>query len=218
MAYVDRLLVSVQKQQESILDVGHNEQGFLAALLEPLRAQYVQLPRLPPAMGAISPRVSTLVAFLRQAFGDGMACMVFVQRRSTAYALCDLLGQTESLSRYGCFTFVGSASRLYRSLADLAEHRPRNQAFADFRAGTQNICIATQVLEEGIDVQACNLVVCFDLPPTIKSFIQRRGRARRPDAKYVMMHPEGVPVAKHQKWAELEEEMKRLHSDQDRVR
>ncbi|MQL91412.1 hypothetical protein Taro_024008 [Colocasia esculenta] len=50
-----------------------------------------------------------------------------------------------------------------------------------------NIIVATQILEEGLDVQSCNLVVRFDPSPTVCSFIQSRGRARMKGSDYLLL-------------------------------
>jgi hypothetical protein len=47
--------------------------------------------------------------------------------------------------------------------------------------------VATQVLEEGVDVPSCHLVIRFDLPATARGFIQSRGRARMPNSDYVLL-------------------------------
>lgn len=50
-----------------------------------------------------------------------------------------------------------------------------------------NIIVATSILEEGLDVQLCNLVIRFDPSATVCSFIQSRGRARMKNSDYVLM-------------------------------
>jgi len=50
-----------------------------------------------------------------------------------------------------------------------------------------NIIVATSILEEGLDVQSCNLVIRFDPSPTVCSFIQSRGRARMKNSDYILM-------------------------------
>lgn len=50
-----------------------------------------------------------------------------------------------------------------------------------------NIIIATSILEEGLDVQSCNLVIRFDPSATVCSFIQSRGRARMQNSDYLLM-------------------------------
>lgn len=50
-----------------------------------------------------------------------------------------------------------------------------------------NLLVATNVAEEGLDIQTCCLVVRFDLPQTVSSFIQSRGRARMLTSEYVFL-------------------------------
>lgn len=50
-----------------------------------------------------------------------------------------------------------------------------------------NIIIATSILEEGLDVQSCNLVIRFDPSATVCSFIQSRGRARMKSSDFLIM-------------------------------
>lgn len=50
-----------------------------------------------------------------------------------------------------------------------------------------NLLVATNVAEEGLDIQTCCLVVRFDLPETVASFIQSRGRARMTTSEYVFL-------------------------------
>jgi hypothetical protein len=50
-----------------------------------------------------------------------------------------------------------------------------------------NLLVATKVGEEGLDIQTCCLVIRFDLPETVSSFIQSRGRARMPQSEYAFL-------------------------------
>ena len=50
-----------------------------------------------------------------------------------------------------------------------------------------NIIVATSILEEGLDVQTCNLVIRFDPSATVCSFIQSRGRARMQNSDFLLM-------------------------------
>lgn len=50
-----------------------------------------------------------------------------------------------------------------------------------------NLLVATKVGEEGLDIQTCCLVIRFDLPESVSSFIQSRGRARMPKSEYIFL-------------------------------
>jgi ERCC4-related helicase len=67
------------------------------------------------------------------------------------------------------------------------------------------------VLEEAVDVPACNLVVCFDEPANLKSFVQRRGRARTMQSRLILM--QNKESNRLEEFHRLELEMKRLYAD-----
>lgn len=50
-----------------------------------------------------------------------------------------------------------------------------------------NLLFATDVVEEGIHVPNCSSVIRFDLPKTVRSYVQSRGRARQNDSQYTIM-------------------------------
>ncbi|KAH7447488.1 hypothetical protein KP509_01G108700 [Ceratopteris richardii] len=57
----------------------------------------------------------------------------------------------------------------------------------EFRSGSVDILIATNVAEEGVDIQDCCLVIRFDIPKNLRSFIQSRGRARIQHSAYIVL-------------------------------
>ena len=50
-----------------------------------------------------------------------------------------------------------------------------------------NVLIATNVVEEGLDVSTCNQVICLNELLTVKAFIQMKGRARQENSKFVFV-------------------------------
>lgn len=102
-------------------------------------------------------------------------------------------------------------------MSELLDLKAQHEALADFKAKVKNLIVATDVLEEGIDVTACNLVVCFDAPSNLKSFLQRRGRARQEQSTFAILLEEDVEnVNKIPSWQRLEEEMIHLYQDETR--
>ena len=82
----------------------------------------------------------------------------------------------------------------------------------NLRNRIKNLIIATSVCEEGIDIATYNVVIYFEPPPNLKSFIQRRGRARSTKSKYVIMFPKGQEKTLLE-WYKLEAEMKEKYMD-----
>ncbi|EKV06651.1 ATP-dependent DNA helicase recQ [Penicillium digitatum PHI26] len=86
----------------------------------------------------------------------------------------------------------------------------------EFRAGRKNLIVATDVLEEGIDISACSLVVCYNKPANLKSFVQRRGRARHRESTYAVMISDEDELLSLHKWQELEKAMIKAYQDDER--
>tara|TARA_B100001142_G_scaffold321552_1_gene368387 strand:+ start:29 stop:1222 length:1194 start_codon:yes stop_codon:yes gene_type:complete len=61
---------------------------------------------------------------------------------------------------------------------DLSQEE-RNKIMAEFRNGTSRILISTDLLSRGIDVQQVSLVINYDIPNNIESYIHRIGRSGR---------------------------------------
>ncbi|OCK75355.1 hypothetical protein K432DRAFT_337600 [Lepidopterella palustris CBS 459.81] len=171
----------------------------------------------PGPMESVSAKVQSLIDTLVAEAGPEFTGLIFVEQRATVVALAQLLSahsQTRNLFNIG--TFVGTSISLKRkvNIADLAEPRNQKQTLEDFRVGKKNLIIATSVLEEGIDVSSCDIVICFEPPKNLKSFIQRRGRARKEQSKYIILVPDhGSRLASPDSWHDLEEEMKRAYMD-----
>jgi ATP-dependent RNA helicase RhlE len=58
----------------------------------------------------------------------------------------------------------------------------RQQALGDFKNGTGNVLIATDIAARGIDVEELSLVVNYDLPNIPETYIHRIGRTGRANA------------------------------------
>ncbi|PIA63179.1 hypothetical protein AQUCO_00200892v1 [Aquilegia coerulea] len=133
--------------------------------------------------GLLTARVNCLVQSLMEyREKKDLRCIVFVERVITAIALQSFLSEVLISFGWTVTYMAGSHSGLHS--------QRRNEQFNiidSFRKGIVNIIVATQILEEGLDVQHCNLVIRFDPSKTVCSFIQSRGRARMEGSDYILI-------------------------------
>ncbi|XP_058180782.1 dicer-like protein 4 [Rhododendron vialii] len=115
-----------------------------------------------------------------------MKCIIFVSRIVIARSLAYILQTLDILSSWKCGFLVGVHSGL-KSMS----RKNMNIILEKFRSGELNLLVATKVGEEGLDIQTCCLVIRFDLPETVASFIQSRGRARMPQSQYAFLVDRG---------------------------
>ncbi|KAK3683654.1 hypothetical protein B0T22DRAFT_255922 [Podospora appendiculata] len=166
----------------------------------------------------LSAKTQKLLEILGSHTGDTMG-IVFVKERATVAVLSHILSvhpSTRGRYRVGSMVGTSKAPGSRKVFLDLSR---KEDLFSleNFRKGKTNLLVATSVLEEGIDVPACNLVICFDEPSNLKSFIQRRGRARTMVSKLYLL-VEDLSNASLTGWQKLEQDMKLKYEDDQRER
>ncbi|KAB2572547.1 Dicer-like protein 2 [Lasiodiplodia theobromae] len=172
---------------------------------------------------SLSPKMNTLVDLLLSEWNADFTGIIFVEQRATVAAMDHVLSNHPRLrDLFSVGTFVGTSMTVHRKshlgIGDLVEIKHQQQTLEEFRAGKKNLIVATAVLEEGIDVSNCHIVICFEPPKNLKSFIQRRGRARKKDSKFVIMFPDDSTFVKSpEMWLDLEEQMKEAYLNDQRV-
>ncbi|XP_039686333.1 endoribonuclease Dicer homolog 2 isoform X2 [Medicago truncatula] len=144
-------------------------------------------------MGLLTSKVCCLIECLLEYRGlTEMRCIVFVERVIAAIVLEVLLNAL--LPKYNSWRakfIAGTGSKLQNQTRKI-----QNEIVEEFRKGLVNIIVATSILEEGLDVQSCNLVIRFDPSPTVCSFVQSRGRARMRNSDYILMVKSGDAVTR----------------------
>jgi len=120
------------------------------------------------------PKVTELIRSVRTGLSRGARrIMVFTNYRATAARLVAVLNKVDGVS---AVRLVGQASRERdRGLTQ----KKQTMVLDDFRAGTYNVLVATQIGEEGLDIVECDQVVFYDTVPSAVRYIQRRGRTGR---------------------------------------
>ncbi|KAL4945766.1 hypothetical protein BDV06DRAFT_219010 [Aspergillus oleicola] len=205
----------------SFMDLDDDERKYLAEILSQLPTPDLHANSADPADFPISPKFEALISFLLSTDERDFSGLVFVQQRATVAVMAHLL-TTHPLTRDRFCTggFIGMSNSTKRKdvLGDLLTVRMQHDTLYDFRDGRKNLIVATDVLEEGIDVSACSVVVCYDKPPTLKSFVQRRGRARRQHSTYAMVLSTGDDNSVLKKWQIVEKVMEDAYKKDRRKR
>ena len=141
------------------------------------------------------PKLYSLLQLLRKVGGlpgkNKFCGIIFVERRYSTAVLRDFLLQAskdfESI-RFVKPVFV--VGQLNSTSGVRISEREQAESLNKFRKGEANLLIATNVIEEGIDVPHCNFVCKFDLPQNFRSYIQSKGRARAPNSNYFVIASE----------------------------
>ncbi|TKA22721.1 hypothetical protein B0A54_18085 [Friedmanniomyces endolithicus] len=201
-------------------DTTMSEQQHLLSILQALSGPTPSLMRQEELLTPKAECLITLLAQQTSSFISEGKAIVFSKERATVVGLTHVLRASPRLKvLYSVGAFVGTSTFAGRaSVADLAEPRQQARDLVDFRNGTKNLMVATSVLEEGIDVRECNLVVNFDAPNTLIGYIQRRGRARMQDSKYYILALEHDPQINASKWQGQEARMKQEYMNAFRER
>ncbi|KAJ2608641.1 Dicer-like protein 1, partial [Coemansia sp. RSA 1804] len=150
----------------------------------------------------LSPQVNRLLGILYEwrSRPDELRGIVFAHRRLTAVLLVYIISHIAEFSFITTDVLLGVAQKsgasMDRPIREGSMRAASNLTLNDFAAGKINLIFATQVAEEGVDIQPCNLVIRFDLPQTATSLIQSRGRARMANSQFIVMVPEVDDIQK----------------------
>ncbi|RMZ14787.1 hypothetical protein D0864_00066 [Hortaea werneckii] len=217
-SYVDRLRSSVSVDTTILPEVSTKEQQHVLGIFTSICSK-VAAGESHEAADALSDKAVHLMDLLCRQASPHFRGIVFVEQRAVVSTLMQLLRNSQSIAaNFNIGGFVGTSSYANRksNVADLTEAKVYQQDLEAFRKGQKNLIIATKVLEEGIDVPACNQVICFDIPKNLTSFVQGRGRARQKNSKYFLFIPEDDMRADTAKWQRQEEHMKLAYMDDTR--
>src|SRR5690606_728998 len=110
--------------------------------------------------------------------GDGGNAIVFCRTKHRANRLAEVLDKAGV-----------PAARIHGNRSQAA----RTEALAGFRSGRYRVLVATDIVARGIDVEALEHVVNFDVPNQPEDYIHRVGRTARAEATgdaYTLFSPD----------------------------
>lgn len=120
-------------------------------------------------------------------------CIVFAETRTGVYHLAAMLRRLPSLNWLALDVFCGDGGSAAGNDSGLGMTKgQRDRTLAWFREkGASRLLISTSAAEEGVDIQACQSVVCYAVPSSGVKWLQSKGRARARDAEYLILLQEG---------------------------
>eukprot|EP01064_Diplonema_japonicum_P015644 TRINITY_DN2340_c0_g1_i3.p1 TRINITY_DN2340_c0_g1~~TRINITY_DN2340_c0_g1_i3.p1 ORF type:complete len:1508 (+),score=209.29 TRINITY_DN2340_c0_g1_i3:36-4526(+) len=127
-------------------------------------------------IGSKEQAITDIIAEEKARSGDTMRVLVFVETKVACSRLQEKLKGT-----------FGSHPTLADVCVDYG-HADKPARIAEFEEGATKVIICTTVYEEGIDIPTCSLVIRFFMSNyNIVALNQCRGRARRANARFVLM-------------------------------
>ncbi|KAF9883265.1 Dicer-like protein 2 [Aspergillus nanangensis] len=170
----------------------------------------------------LSPKLEALIDFLDTVDDpQNFSGLIFATQRATVSVLATLLAvHPRTKHRFRCAAYVGWSGGGTRKdlIGELLSIQMQRDTLSEFKSGRKNLIVATDVLEEGIDVSACRAVICYNKPPNLKSFVQRRGRARKKESTYAIILSTNDELCDLKKWQLLEKAMVEAYQDDQRKR
>lgn len=142
----------------------------------------------------VSPKILRLVETLKCFEPDAadFCAIIFVERRQTATLLVELIKRVPALSFIHPEFLLGHDKGTATGGAPGMDWHDQVQVLNRFRRRKPtNLLVATSIAEEGLDIQAANLVLRFDLFNRHISFLQSRGRARAKGSRFILMAERG---------------------------
>ncbi|KAF9980863.1 Dicer-like protein 1 [Mortierella antarctica] len=192
---------AIEDIKGEVLDAkGHNRDRRLQAVetMESIVAG-MERPQLDAELSMFTDKVQKMVQILRETSARAGFCgILFVERRPAAHVLCDFLDECRRFETdLGLGTIRPAVLTGHGSKGDIGSHmmqlKEQRRVLEGFRRGRFNLLVATDVAEEGLDIDRCRLVIRFDVKTTLISHIQSRGRARDRNSEYIIMQQRNDP-------------------------
>lgn len=162
------------------------------------------------ALHCLSERCNAMLKLIREHYEVhriGTRILVFVDMRRTAKKLCECFRKFGDIrNKMNPQVIVG------RGLCgDGLTIEEQQEILNDFRKGQTRLLVTTTILEEGLDVPDCNMVLRMKPPESLKQFVQSRGRAcRGKDGKFIILCKDQSEYARQQLFLALMEEQAKV--------
>lgn len=184
--YEDSLMVMQNRLRSPEPDKITQVEKQLQVLFESFHQEALQIRK------NTNPKLEKLKMLLLENFSNqcNIRAIIFVTEVENAATLKEWINKQPEFE--GCIR-PGVVTGHSRQESKGMTQEEQNAVIKAFRCGKLNLLVATSVLEEGIDVPACNLIIRYQHVTNEISLIQSRGRARAMDSKCYAIIGKGTP-------------------------
>ncbi|CAK8690223.1 unnamed protein product [Clavelina lepadiformis] len=143
----------------------------------------------PEQCQGVSPLLRRLKSMLLEKSQESsqLRCIIFAKTRLLSDTLATLLcedSDLNSIMEHNTKRLTGSGP----SSSELGMTKVSQlDTLKQFREGACKDIVATSVAEEGLDIDACNLIIDYNYSSDEVGFVQRKGRARAKGSKFVLL-------------------------------
>ncbi|XP_025264753.1 endoribonuclease Dicer isoform X1 [Camponotus floridanus] len=136
-----------------------------------------------------------LVTFNHNLSNQKFCCIIFVKERFMTQVIYHILKTLSKLDQQYDFLspdyvigFQNNPYKYSREVACIAKWN--KEVLQRFKTGSSNCIVATDIVDEGIDVPNCTLIIRYDLPMDFRGYVQSKGRARHSSSNYIVLMPD----------------------------
>jgi hypothetical protein len=187
----DDLVFRSQKEKDPFAHLSLDELQQILDACNELAASDTWGELAPPPEGhQIGAKIQALVEVLLEYQDESsfFCGIVFCQQRLLARVLEVVIRRHPLLSfvKSACLLGHGVRTNLYKTSG--MSVKSQELIVGQFRTGSLNLLVATQVAEEGLDIKPCNCVIRFDMQDmNLINYVQSRGRARHKSSQFVVL-------------------------------
>ncbi len=193
----------VLDEADRMLDMGfvHDIRKLIAKLPQERQSLFFSA-TMPPAIVELSHKIlgtpEKVVVKPEQTTAEKVEQSLYFVSKKWKPKLLEHLLKTEqydsalvfSRTKHGADKIVKSLGKAGISSAAIHGNKSqvaRQRALGDFRNGTTNVLVATDIAARGIDVEQLSLVINFDLPNIPETYVHRIGRTGRASASGIAL-------------------------------
>ncbi|XP_018354963.1 PREDICTED: endoribonuclease Dicer [Trachymyrmex septentrionalis] len=149
--------------------------------------------------------------------GKEFCCIIFVKERFMTQVIYHVLKTLSAHDRRYNFLqpdyVIGFQNNPYKNTREVSCIAKWNkEVLQRLKNGSSNCIVATDVVDEGIDIATCTLIIRYDVPADFRAYVQSKGRARHNLSSYLILveNDDEDFLKKYYQYKDTEKKLKRI--------